>query len=613
MANPAPTKPSSTQHYRLDALSVRYGPALPGQHPDDSRTVLDKLAAAAEFTSSIRTLVFNILLLGILAFLTLFLFQELRKNTVSIGAIEVPEHFSDSGFSEEVISVHVYNVIQEIGRKAATAKQQTAIYRATDELDIEIPQVGVSLSSITRFLRRFLGYSQQVVSGEITCSWTASHPSAADPQITAREGCVRESFELQLRLGNELLIESPVRKLGEIGTRPGSEYFAAAAEAIVWRLDPYLLASYYYEIDKAKAMKLARLLDRRDYRDRQWAVTLIGNVESDRGNIEAAIGQYRRAIRLAGGSGAAHVAYNNLGVALANQEDSAAAIDAYMKSIEVNSEYSLAYNNLGNAYLLNNELDRAVESYQKAIELDPAEADYRHNLANALSNKEDLGGAIAEYRKAIELNPDNPNHRTMLGVALFGAGAIDHAIAAFRKAIELEPDNASHSTVLAAVLLENDDIDGAVAAYRRAISLNPQDALPYAGLGKALFNDSDIDGAVAEFRKSIDLDADFADSHEGLGTALASLGDIDGAVAAYRKAIDLLVDEQSFSKALETVRKSANLDARQERIFITLATKAEAAGDTNTARIAAQDYLRLAPSGSEADKATALLKRLERN
>lgn len=82
-----------------------------------------------------------------------------------------------------------------------------------------------------------------------------------------------------------------------------------------------------------------------------------------------------------------------------------AALNEYLKAIQIDPNYACAYNNLGYAYRLKGKIDLAIENYNKVLELKPTDDTAHTNLASCYDSRGDYDRAIEEYHKALELDP----------------------------------------------------------------------------------------------------------------------------------------------------------------------------------------------------------------
>ncbi|MCP4351117.1 MAG: tetratricopeptide repeat protein [Desulfobacterales bacterium] len=261
----------------------------------------------------------------------------------------------------------------------------------------------------------------------------------------------------------------------------------------------------------------------------------LGNALKDKGEFDAAIDEYKKAIELNPNYA---IAYDNLGLALKDKGDLDAAIVEHKKAIELNPEDAITHNNLGNAFYDKGDLDTAIVEHKKAIELNPEDAITHNNLGNAFYDKGDLDAAIVEYKKAIELNPEAGAHND-LGNVFCNKGEPDAAIDEYKKAIELNPEFALAHCNLGNVFCNKGEPDAAIDEYKKAIELNPEFALAHCNLGLVLRAKGEPDAAIDEYKKAIELNPEFALAHCNLGLALRAKGEFDAAVDEFRKAIEL--------------------------------------------------------------------------
>ncbi len=91
------------------------------------------------------------------------------------------------------------------------------------------------------------------------------------------------------------------------------------------------------------------------------------------------------------------MAYNNLGIVLAQRGEVEEAIRHYRKSLELHADYAQAHYNMGSALLQNGKVDEAIEECRLALTLQPNDPDAHVVLGNALLAKGRFDQAIAEY------------------------------------------------------------------------------------------------------------------------------------------------------------------------------------------------------------------------
>jgi tetratricopeptide (TPR) repeat protein len=121
---------------------------------------------------------------------------------------------------------------------------------------------------------------------------------------------------------------------------------------------------------------------------------------AQQGKLDAAIAEYRAAIRLDPGLRDAHL---NLGNALMKQEKLDEAVAEYLTAVRLLPDVAVAHYNLGNALMKLKKFDEAVAEYRTAIRLQPSYAEAHCNLAQVLSRQGDFAGSLDMYRKGHEL------------------------------------------------------------------------------------------------------------------------------------------------------------------------------------------------------------------
>ena len=111
------------------------------------------------------------------------------------------------------------------------------------------------------------------------------------------------------------------------------------------------------------------------------------------------------------------------GMVLAENGDLNGAIVEYRKALKINPDFAAAHNNLGLALVKLKDVDGAIAEFREAMRVVTAgdavgEAIVHFNLGIAYRAKGDTATAISEYNKAIELNPELIQARSNLGALL---------------------------------------------------------------------------------------------------------------------------------------------------------------------------------------------------
>lgn len=162
----------------------------------------------------------------------------------------------------------------------------------------------------------------------------------------------------------------------------------------------------------------------------------MGIMLAERGVVDAAIMEYRTALRL---NPSLWFAHNNLGTLLEQQGRLDEAIAHYLAAISARPSFAKAYNNLGTAYAKAGRLKEAVNSYRAALRLKPEAFEAYLNLGNAYSDMGLLDDAMEQYRAAARLKPDSAETHLHLGIAYGMQGMLDEAMTHLETAARLNP------------------------------------------------------------------------------------------------------------------------------------------------------------------------------
>ncbi len=160
---------------------------------------------------------------------------------------------------------------------------------------------------------------------------------------------------------------------------------------------------------------------------------------ADRGEIDAAIGAYRAALR----DNPQHVEVNNnLANLLAARGNTESAEALYRQAIAVQPTYGIAHLNLGILLDAQGRLAEAMVQLRRATELRPDDAKAHDRLGVVLAKSGDLAGALAHLREALRIYPASADVHNNLGIVYVQMGQRQNGISEFRAALVLDPSYA---------------------------------------------------------------------------------------------------------------------------------------------------------------------------
>ncbi|MDA0999472.1 MAG: tetratricopeptide repeat protein [bacterium] len=205
------------------------------------------------------------------------------------------------------------------------------------------------------------------------------------------------------------------------------------------------------------------------------------------------------------GRGAAY-AYNNLGAALQKEGKREAALSNYRKAIRIDPAYPLAHFNLGSALQKAGRIEQGEDSYRRALDLDPRYFKAYVNLGSILVKKGRIEAAISLYRRGLAHGPHRADLHYNLGNALWAGGRKSEAILSYRNAILEAPRHANAHINLGNALMAIGRPEEAAAAFREALALQPKSAIIHFNLAGALGEMGRREEADEFLRKAIELD-----------------------------------------------------------------------------------------------------------
>jgi tetratricopeptide (TPR) repeat protein len=163
---------------------------------------------------------------------------------------------------------------------------------------------------------------------------------------------------------------------------------------------------------------------------------LLGMIEFQRGNHDAAVQLIGQAIALAGDQAQYH---SNLAIILRAQDRLDDAAACCKRALALQPGWAEVHTNLGNILLAQGNAADAAACHERALALKPDLAEGFWNLGNAREGEGRLEEAAACYARALEIRPDYVSAHHSLGNLLTDLGRFDEALTHSDRAIAIEP------------------------------------------------------------------------------------------------------------------------------------------------------------------------------
>src|SRR5215469_13460426 len=208
---------------------------------------------ASEIMKFAFELLIALVLFAVVAALGTAMWSAAHSDGLVIEAFSVPPDFAQRGLSGQVVASQLLD-------KLARMQQQTNSVRPADtyrnnwgdDIKVEIPDTGISIGELNRYLRRWLGHETHI-SGEI---WHTPNGIA----VTARAQDAGTTFT-----GKETDLDSLLQK---------------AAESIYSETQPYRYAAFLGQAERYQESMHAiqQFAENATPAERAWALSLLGNL-----------------------------------------------------------------------------------------------------------------------------------------------------------------------------------------------------------------------------------------------------------------------------------------------------------------------------------------------
>lgn len=228
-----------------------------------------------------------------------------------------------------------------------------------------------------------------------------------------------------------------------------------------------------------------------------------------------------------------------------------AAIGEYKKALHSDASTSAIHLNLASSYIKKNDLPKAIEELQQTIHLEPEAVEPHAILALIYSSQSKSGQAAAEYELALKnasrLEPKNIEIYRSLGSIYLQQNKPKEAEGVYKLILDFAPNDAQAHFYLANVYNELKNSALCEKELVKAIELKPDyaEALNYLGY---LYVEADkgLDQAEVWIKKAIELDPENGAYIDSLGWLYFKKGDLVKSLQLLQKAGDLMLDAVIF-------------------------------------------------------------------
>ncbi|MBI3456062.1 MAG: tetratricopeptide repeat protein [Candidatus Rokubacteria bacterium] len=209
-----------------------------------------------------------------------------------------------------------------------------------------------------------------------------------------------------------------------------------------------------------------------------------------------------------------------------------AAIEMYLKALELDKNYALAYAGLSVCYaqFINRGwdenaiwLDKAQEAALKALGIDPRLAQAHFALGFVYEMKEDWDREEGAMRRVLLLDPNHAHAHDSLGDVYYHRDQLPEAVSEYQEAVRLEPFHPKALIQLAATYEKAGRYRAAIAQLQRTAEILPDFDWTWIYLGDLHHSRGDYEEALQAYKRALAIDSANVDTKVGLGLTYAAM------------------------------------------------------------------------------------------
>lgn len=309
-------------------------------------------------------------------------------SAVLFHPVEVPLTLEQQGYSRRVMSARLANEVRIVKLKARTVKDQRRVLLPDDESAINTLGGYFDFLTPVRATQELMGLVEFSFVGDVVTRNNEYRLS-----VRGRNNRTQQFF------------------FSTVAAKDPEELVRRMAIDIVRFVDPYVVASYYYEATRDQkgtdyGDTLRHCATAMPEGERHWAHNLWGLVLLQEGRPDEAIERFRQALRLRPDF---VPAVHNWGNALMAKGEHEAAIARFREALALDSQSHQrtphAYTGWATALRALGRLDEAAAMFREAMRADPRFAEAYNGYGDLLRQTGDLAGARAMFERAADLDP----------------------------------------------------------------------------------------------------------------------------------------------------------------------------------------------------------------
>ncbi len=232
---------------------------------------------------------------------------------------------------------------------------------------------------------------------------------------------------------------------------------------------------------------------------RIWAAK--GNLEREKGELEEAERNYRRAVELDADLAGILIWLADFNASRNRLEP---AEDFFLKAISAEEERPQAHYGLALLYEKSDRIESAEKEFRLAVKYGGENPIYYNNLGSILARGKKYDEAVSALQRALEIDPVYADALYNMGTAKMNSGKTDEAAVYFKKAIEQKPGMVFAYNNLAAAYIEMGDTTSALLTYKEMAKAAPAMPLPWYRMAIIAASEDRVDEAKKYLENAIE-------------------------------------------------------------------------------------------------------------
>jgi tetratricopeptide (TPR) repeat protein len=457
-----------------------------------------------------------LLLIGV----TFFLIKGLQNETYAIETFQVPEIFEQSGYTGVVLAKKLVDELNEVENFISSSKEgplnniQSNV--GEPDLNVEVMGIGLTLNTVTYYLRDLLGRQNRSISGEITD--------------------IDQSLSLTLRITGAAPFHASY-SYSESDRAVGIKYLLhEASKQIILHLDPYRIAVYHYKKnDEKKSLEVIGEILKTRPEDAGWAYMAWGNLLNQLGEQEEAIEKFKLASER---DPDLDLVRNNWAWTEFRLENYETAIALFKKLTKVNPKRGDYWNAIARCYQGLDQPEQVNKAYANAVNAEPDQIYWYGNWAEYRQLQGDTAGVQEIFRIMEEKSAlSEANYHLAQAYLSFFKGKNEEALFNMERALALEPFNLDvlRQYVPLCFNIKKDYPKVKRLSYRLIEQANEQNHMPprffrqtfYNYMAMAEYSMEEFDSALVHAQMAIDQDTSSAFPYSTLAETYELMGDLE--------------------------------------------------------------------------------------